>query len=69
MINSCNLRVSNKLVKWKNMTVVWHIDDRKVSHMEGFELTKFFQYFSMVYEWDINVNSGNIHDYLGMYLD
>ena len=31
------------------MTVVWHVNDIKISHKDLFEVTKFDQYLSMIY--------------------
>jgi hypothetical protein len=33
--------VANKMVNCKQMTVCWHVDDLKVSHVDSIELTKF----------------------------
>ena len=33
--------VANKMVNGQQMTVVWHVDDLKVSHVDGMEVEKF----------------------------
>ena len=49
-----------KTVKGETMTVVWHIDDQKVSHKDLFEVTNFTNTCHQ---------HRMIHEYLGMYLD
>jgi len=51
------------------MTVVWHVDDLKVSHMKTLEITKFACYLSQIYGPKLAVKRRKIHDYLGMDLD
>ena len=51
------------------MTVVWHIDDLKVSHKDPFEVTKFFTYFSNINWKKRTVHRVKVHDYFGMHLD
>ena len=40
----------------------------KVSHIDSFEITNFSGYMSSIYGV-IKLHRGNVHDYLGMYLD
>ena len=61
--------VANKTVNGKQMTVCWHVDDLKVSHVEGMELTKFVLKLAKIYGDQITVKRGSYHDYLGMDLD
>ena len=35
--------VVNKMVNGQQMTVVWHVDDLKVSHLDAMEVEKFVQ--------------------------
>ena len=53
------------------MTVVRHIDDLKVSHMDAKEVEKFIQQMEETFGEDtpLTVSCGKIHDYLGMTLD
>ena len=39
-INPYDPCVSNKLINGKKMTIVWHVDDIKISHVNRFEVTK-----------------------------
>ena len=48
-INPYKLCVENKIINDKQMTVVWHVDDLKVSHVNSFEITKFAGYLSIIY--------------------
>jgi hypothetical protein len=61
--------VANKMVNGKQMTVCWHVDDLKVSHLDGIELTKFVHRNAKIYGDQITVKRGCVHDYLGMDLD
>jgi hypothetical protein len=61
--------VANKMVNGKQMTVCWHVDDLKVSHVDGLELTKFVLKLAKIYGDQITVKRGSYHDYLGMDLD
>jgi hypothetical protein len=61
--------VANKLVNGKQMTVCWHVDDLKVSHVDSLELTRFVHRIAKIYGEQITVKRGQVHDYLGMDLD
>ena len=56
-----------KIINNKNIMVVWHMDDLKVSHVDSFEITKFEGYLPSIYGGLI-VHRGKLHDYLVMYL-
>ena len=51
-------------------TVVWHVDDHLVSHIDPVENTKFALHFGELYNKEalnpITVNRGKFHDYLGV---
>jgi hypothetical protein len=51
------------------MTVCWHVDDLKVSHVDPAEVTKFGQWLSATYRIAVAEHRGKVHDYLGMMLD
>jgi hypothetical protein len=61
--------VANKMGNGKQMTVCWHVDDLKVSHVDDIELTKFVHRIAKIYGDQITVKRGCVHDYLGMDLD
>ena len=53
------------------MTVVWYVDDLKVSHVDAEEEEKFIQRMEETFDMDtpLTVSRGQVHDYLGMTLD
>ena len=63
--------VVNKMVNGQQMTVVWHVDDLKVSHVDGTEVEKFVRQMEETFGKDtpLTVSRGQVHDYLGMTLD
>ena len=69
MVNDYDPCVANKMVNGTQMTIVWHVDDLKVSHIDGREITKLVAVLKNKYGPDIAVNKGKIHDYLGIDYD
>ena len=63
--------VVNKTINGHQMTVVWHVDDLKVSHMDAKEVEKFIKQMEEAFGEDtpLSVSCGKIHNYLGMTLD
>ena len=53
------------------MTVVWHVDNLKVSHVDTKEVENFIQQMEETFVKDtpLAISRGKIHDYLGMTLD
>ena len=51
------------------MTVLWHVDDLKISCADSFEVTKLLVYLKGFYGDKIVVHRGKKHDYLGMDID
>ncbi len=51
------------------MTITWHVDDLKVSHVDPFQITKFAAYLASIYGNSLMVHRGKVHDYLGMDLN
>ena len=68
-VNPYDPCVANKIVNGSQMTVMWHVDDLKVSHKDDNEITKFLLFWGKLYGDYITVNRGVVHDYLGMDLD
>ena len=56
-------------VNGKQMTVTWHVDDLKVTHMNSNEVTKCIKNFKKIYGNRMTVHRGKVHDYLGTDLD
>jgi hypothetical protein len=61
----------NKTVKGKQCTVLWHVDDLKISHVEGGVNEELLAKLNHWYgkETPLTVTRGNIHEYLGMTID
>ena len=70
-INFYDPCVANKLVGVKQLTVCWHVDDLKISHVNKHVVTKLIRKLNRLYgKTDkLTVSRGKYHDYLGMYLD
>ena len=63
--------VANKMINGKQCTILWHVDDLKISHEDPAEVTKIIEMMSAEFgkEAPLTVRRGTIHDYLGMNLD
>jgi hypothetical protein len=75
-INPYDPCVANKTVKGKQLTVVWHVDDLKVSHVLATVVTRMADWLKKTYErlfddgsGKMKICRGKIHEYLGMTLD
>ena len=70
-INFYDPCVANKMVGGKQLTVCWHLDDIKVSHVNKHVVTKFVRRLNRLYgkKSELTVSRGKYHYYLGMYLD
>ena len=65
-INPYDPCVANKMVNGSQMTVVWHVDDLKVSHASATVIQNFVQYLKSKYGDNLAVHTGDVHDYLGV---
>ena len=63
--------VMNKVVNGKQCTILWHVDDLKISHVDGSVNESVLESLNTRYgkETPLTVTRGNLHDYLGMTLD
>ena len=63
--------VMNKVVDGKQCTVLWHVDDLKISHINERVNESVLASLNRKYgkETPLTVTRGNLHDYLGMTLD
>ena len=68
--------VANKMVKGKQMTILFHVDDCKLSHKDQKENNKMIKYLKKKYEsifedgsGKMTVSRGKVHTYLGMTID
>ena len=72
-INPYDICVANKMVNGKQLTVMWHVDDLKCSHVDTAVIDKFIEWTRDMYEDEeitkIKPSRGKVHDYLGITLD
>jgi hypothetical protein len=64
--------VANKMVDGKQCTIVWHVDDLKISHEEHDVVESIVALLQKKYGSDdapVTVTYGKVHEYLGMTLD
>ena len=55
--------VANKGVNGTQMTVIWHVDDLKVSHVDKNENSKIAEWMKTIYGEKLTVHKGKNHDY------
>ena len=72
-INPYDPCIANKMINGKQHTVVWHVDDLKISHVDPKVNDKFVKWVDELYGNNeighVKANRGKKHDYLGMILD
>jgi hypothetical protein len=70
-INPYDWCVANKIIDGKQCTILWHVDDLKISHVDPDAVTRTIEQIDKEFgkEAPITVTRGKIHDYLGMTLD
>jgi hypothetical protein len=64
--------VANKMVNGKQCTIVWHVDDLKISHADSDVTENIVETLQLKYgseEAPVTVTRGKVHDYLGMTLN
>ena len=71
VINPYDWCVANKMIDGKQCTILWHVDDLKISHVSADVVTRIIQQLDDRFgkEAPITVTRGKKHDYLGMELD
>ena len=74
VLNPYDPCIANKMINGSQFTVVWHVDDLKVSHLDkNNEIRVFINLIKAKYEDEkigkVKVNCGTKHKYLGMDLD
>eukprot|EP00804_Cyclotella_cryptica_P005871 CCRYP_000147-RA/>CCRYP_000147-RA protein AED:0.12 eAED:0.13 QI:0/0/0/1/0/0/3/0/1214 len=67
-VNPYDPCVVTKMIRGKQMTICWHVDDLKISHKRKVEVKKLESWLRSIYG-NISVSEGNKHTYLGMDLD
>jgi hypothetical protein len=70
-LNPYDWCVANKMVNGKQCTVLWHVDDLKISHVDSEVVEDVLAALNKRYgkEAPLVVTRGTLHDYLGMTLD
>jgi len=63
--------VMNKTINGKQCTILWHVDDLKISHVEQSVLEEVLARLNLRYgkETPLTVTRGDLHEYLGMTID
>ena len=63
--------MANKKFNRKQMTVVWHVDDLKISHGNGDTMDALIRKLSKQYgkEADLTIHRVKVHEYMGMKLE
>jgi hypothetical protein len=76
IINPYDPCVANKIIDGKQMTICWHVDDLKASHVKVKVMNRMIKYLRQEYESIFEdgtgamvVSRGKVHKYLGMTLD
>ena len=71
IINDYDWCVANKMINGKQCTIVWHVDDLKISHVDPKVVDEVIASLKEEYGkvGEMTVRRGKIHDYLGMKLD
>jgi hypothetical protein len=75
-INPYDFCVANKTIDGKQCTIVWHVNDLKISHVDPKAVTTILNLLDEQYGQEIiggkraplTITQGKIHDYLGMTL-
>ena len=65
-INPYDPCVATKMVDGTQMTVTWHVDDLKISHLRQSRLDELLDYLRSKYGDGLVVHTGDVHDYLGV---
>ena len=69
LVNPYEPCVANRMVNRSQVTVCWHVNDLKVSHVDENEVTAFSLKLSRLYGPKTTISRGKIHKYLGMDMD
>jgi hypothetical protein len=70
-LNPYDSCVANKTVNGKQCTILWHVDDLKISHVDSEVVDAILEQLNTKYgkEAPLTVTRGKVHDYLGLTLD
>jgi hypothetical protein len=70
-VNPYDWCVANKTINRKQCTILWHVDDLKISHIDPAVVTNVIDQLEKVFgiEGLLTKTRGSLHNYLGMTLD
>jgi hypothetical protein len=70
-VNPYDWCVANKVINGKQCTILWHVDDLKISHVDPAVVTDVINWLEKVFgvEGPLTKTRGSLYDYLGMTLD
>ena len=70
-LNPYDTCVANKMIKGSQCTILWHVDDLKISHVDANVVTEIIDLLESEFgkEAPLTKSRGKIHEYLGMVLD
>jgi hypothetical protein len=70
-VNPCDWCVANKTINGKQCTILWHVDDLKISQVDPAVVTNVIDWLEKVFgvEGPLTKTRGSLHYYLGMTLD
>eukprot|EP00978_Attheya_sp_CCMP212_P046091 scaffold373512_cov98-Attheya_sp.AAC.1 len=59
------------MINGKQCTIVWHVDDLKISHVATVTVTSIISKLEVEFgnEAPLTIRRGKVHDYLGMTID
>jgi hypothetical protein len=71
VINPCDCCVANKEINGSQCSIIWHVDDQKISLFDPKVVTDVIQMLFDEFgkEASLTIISGHVHEYLGMTLD
>ena len=71
IINPYDSCVMNKMIDGKQCTIIWHVDDLKLSHIKQSVLDDIANKLNLKYGQvlPLVIHHGKVHDYLGMTID
>jgi hypothetical protein len=69
--NPYDFCVVNKMVNGKQLTIVWYVDDLKISHVDSTVVDEMIETLKKEFGQvsNLTVRRGKVHDYLGMKFD
>ena len=71
VVNPYDWCVVNKMIDGKQCTILWHVDDLKISHVDAEVVSNIIEILQKEYGkvGTLSVTRGKVHEYLGMTLD